>query len=175
MKGERVELKSGDEIFLLNPRFLDRTNTPAAFMFVNMRDRLFDNREMHPAPIPTSLSNTNHNHHNLNNNIGSSSSFSSSSSCNDNPNGLASATHIEEHYIIGNQIGSGTSGQVHICIRRKTGERCAVKIIDTKKFALTPGLSIVDLREEAQMLQLLDHVRKSTPVLLKLLISLNEI
>ena len=33
-----------------------------------------------------------------------------------------------------------------------------MKIIDTKKFALTPGLSPAELREEAEMMRVLDHV-----------------
>jgi serine/threonine protein kinase len=47
--------------------------------------------------------------------------------------------HIEEKYIIGDQIGSGMSGQVYACINKVTSEHFAVKIIDTRKFSLNPG------------------------------------
>lgn len=66
--------------------------------------------------------------------------------------------HIEQFYIIGKQLGSGTSGQVHHCINRQTGLHYAVKIIDTKKFAMKAGLSMKDLKQEAAMMKDLDHV-----------------
>ena len=47
--------------------------------------------------------------------------------------------HIEDKYIIGDQIGSGMSGQVYFCVCKATREQYAVKIIDTRKFALSPG------------------------------------
>jgi serine/threonine protein kinase len=65
--------------------------------------------------------------------------------------------HVEDVYIVGDQIGSGMCGTVHLCIHRETGEHYAVKIIDTKKFTKTPGLSTKDLREEAEMMKRLDH------------------
>lgn len=127
-KCERVELKSGDEIYILNPRYVDHTNRSTVFMFVNMRDRQFDKREIRVNQVNNSeISRIN------------------------------SSPHIEDFYIIGDLIGSGTSGQVHICIERSTRKQYAVKIIDTKKFALNPGLSPSELREEAEMLRLLDH------------------
>ena len=48
-------------------------------------------------------------------------------------------------------------GTVHEAINKSTEERVAIKIIDTKKFALTPGLSPHDLREEAEMMKNLNH------------------
>ena len=48
-------------------------------------------------------------------------------------------------------------GTVHEAINKLTEERVAIKIIDTKKFALTPGLSPHDLREEAEMMKNLNH------------------
>lgn len=48
-------------------------------------------------------------------------------------------------------------GTVHEAINKMTEERVAIKIIDTKKFALTPGLSPHDLREEAEMMKKLNH------------------
>ena len=65
--------------------------------------------------------------------------------------------HIEHDYIIGDQIGAGMCGTVHRCIHRSTLTTFAVKVIDTKKFALSPGLSTADLREEAEMMRSLDH------------------
>ena len=48
-------------------------------------------------------------------------------------------------------------GTVHEAINKMTEERVAIKIIDTKKFALTPGLSPHDLCEEAEMMKKLNH------------------
>lgn len=101
-----MELRSGYEIFLKNPRNAD----PAllsnfSFTFINIRERLLAQREAGSANNKT----------------------------------INFVSHIEEKYIIGDQIGSGMSGQVHKCINRETKQQCAVKIIDTRKFALTPG------------------------------------
>lgn len=125
-KGERLELKSGDEIFLTNPRNIDSKtdHKPPVFMFINLRERLVDQRMIALAP---SIGGTN------------------------------LCRHVEDFYIIGDQIGSGMCGQVHLCIHRETSAQCAVKIIDTKKFALTPGLSPKDLIEEANLMKILDH------------------
>ena len=141
LSGERMELKSGDEIFLVNPRnLLGRTTHGShsaqdgpdagepAFMFVNIRDRIVAYREKSKVPLPNEQ--------------------------------MALAPlkrHVEDEYVIGDQIGSGMCGTVHLCIERATGVHWAVKIIDTKKFALSPGLSPADLREEANMMKDLDH------------------
>lgn len=91
-KGERIELRSGDEIYLINPRVAAREQISLqdfTFNFVNMRDRMSANREKAMAPI-----------------IAVSSSE-------------AVVPHIEDIYVIGDQIGSGMSGQVitsfHFC------------------------------------------------------------
>ena len=65
--------------------------------------------------------------------------------------------HIEDEYIIGDEIGSGMCGNVHECIHRSSGVHYAVKIIDTRKFTMSPGLSATELREEANMMLSLDH------------------
>ena len=65
--------------------------------------------------------------------------------------------HIEHEYMIGDQIGAGMCGTVHMCLHRATRRKFAVKIIDSKKFGLNSGLSSVDLREEAQMMRSLNH------------------
>ena len=48
-------------------------------------------------------------------------------------------------------------GQVCRCVHEKTKRLYAVKIIDTKKFGLSPGLSPKELREEAEMMRGLNH------------------
>ena len=57
--------------------------------------------------------------------------------------------HIEDDYIIGNELGSGVCGKVYFCKHRVSNEHYAVKIIDTRKYLPTPGLSINELKEEA--------------------------
>jgi serine/threonine protein kinase len=126
-KGKRMELKTGDEIFLINPRNGSEDNN-TSFLYVNLRDRLFVQRTIGSALDSTGRVVTEAGHH-----------------------------HVEDFYVIGDQLGSGMCGQVHMCINRLTGEHCAVKIIDTRKFILTPGLSPSELREEAEMMRMLDH------------------
>ena len=139
-KGERLELKSGDEIYLLNPRYHNKSSdNNTIFMFFNIRERLFDKRERKPL-----ISN-----HVL-------------------PPAGQITSHIEDFYIIGDQIGNGTCGVVHLCIHRQTSKHYAVKIIDTKKFALNPGLSPKELREEAEMMTELDHVSNFSLIYLKI-------
>lgn len=143
-KGGRLELRSGDEIYLVNPRNIDPYELhthPCVFTFINMRDRIFANREIGLAPTASSAASSNHTQSEL--------------------AGSEQATlqpHVEDVYIIGDQIGAGMSGEVHLCIHRKSGRRCAVKIIDTRKFALTPGLAKEDLLMEATLMQELKHV-----------------
>ena len=141
-KGKRLELKTGDEIFLINPRNLElELNGPdkrTSFLYVNLRDRLFVQRTIAPSRGSTEKETKN--------------------SCN-------KPKHVEDFYVIGDQLGSGMCGLVHVCINRTTGEHCAVKIIDTKKFALTPGLSTSELREEAEMMRILDHVSQDKDML----------
>jgi serine/threonine protein kinase len=142
-RGERMELKSGDEIFLINPRILQSKSSSndahgdhpkkgahndvgsTSFTFVNIRERVAATREKSRAPSHSQLA--------------------------------PCSRHVEDVYVIGDQIGSGMCGIVHLCIERATGLHCAVKIIDTKKFALSPGLTPADLREEAAMMMTLDH------------------
>lgn len=54
-------------------------------------------------------------------------------------------------------IGHGTSGEVRRAINRTTGKQVAVKVIETRKFALTPGLTPKELVQEAEMLKRVDH------------------
>ena len=122
-RGERTELKSGDEIFLVNPRRDPSSTETASFLFINMRERLTVRRPISSA----SVGSTSH------------------------------QIHIEDDYIIGDEIGSGMCGVVHECIHRASGVHYAVKIIDTRKFTKTPGLSVQEIREEANMMKTLDH------------------
>lgn len=75
--GERFELKSGDEIFVINPKHSAKNSSPnISFLFFNMRDRLFDKREKSTLQNnllrnPTTVS------------------------------GKQNAPHIEDYYIIG--------------------------------------------------------------------------
>lgn len=143
--GERMELRSGDEIYLINPRNA-QLQTPGGkglhpaptgqvtFMFINIRDRLAANREVSFAPVLQSVS---------------------------IPDVRESATarHMEDEYVIGDMIGAGMSGQVYFCIHRQTKRKCAVKIIDTRKFNFNPGIEKEDLKQEADMMRELHHVR----------------
>lgn len=54
-------------------------------------------------------------------------------------------------------IGHGTSGEVRRAINRTTGKQVAVKVIETRKFALTPGLTPKELVQEAEMLKRVNH------------------
>lgn len=64
---------------------------------------------------------------------------------------------IEEFYDIRDEIGRGTCGRVHVALHRKTGEAWAVKMIETRKFGLTPGLSPNELIQEADVLRTISH------------------
>lgn len=127
-KGDRMELKSGDELYLTNPRERDPN---CAFIFINMRDRMVNEKRLLPANYSEEL------------NVGQS-KFSSA---------------LEDKYILGDQIGSGMSGQVYHCLNRFTKEKYAVKVIETKKFSMNSGLTIDVLKEEANMMQQLNHVQ----------------
>ena len=140
-KGERVELKSGDEIYLLNPKYIkpNSHNSSTHFMFVNVSERLFDKKEFVTTNTTTTNTNT--------------------TTANTTTTNTNSLPRIEDEYIVGDLLGVGTSGRVHVCVERATRAQRAVKIIDTRKFALTPGLSLQELREEAEMIRRLNHVR----------------
>ena len=66
---------------------------------------------------------------------------------------------IEEWYDVRNCIGSGTCGEVRKCINRQSGKQFAVKILSLQRFTgnLSKGLSVDELRGEAEMLRALDH------------------
>ena len=63
----------------------------------------------------------------------------------------------KDFYDVREMIGHGTSGEVRRAINRTTGKQVAVKVIETRKFALTPGLTPKELVQEAEMLKRVDH------------------
>jgi hypothetical protein len=133
-KGERVELRSGDEIFLLNPRKPENVaKTFASFVFINLLERVMAFREISIAP--TRMASTLGATRGRNAAVGQHAMSSQVSE--------RHSQHIEEKYIIGDQIGSGMSGQVYACINKMTSEQFAVKIIDTRKFSLNPGAPLL--------------------------------
>ncbi|CBJ28013.1 Chk2, checkpoint kinase [Ectocarpus siliculosus] len=67
------------------------------------------------------------------------------------------ARKVEDFYDVREMIGHGTSGEVRRAINRTTGKEVAVKVIETRKFALTPGLTPKELVQEAEMLKRVDH------------------
>ncbi|CAM9933350.1 unnamed protein product, partial [Laminaria digitata] len=67
------------------------------------------------------------------------------------------ARKVEDLYDVREMIGHGTSGEVRRAINRTTGKQVAVKVIETRKFALTPGLTPKELVQEAEMLKRVDH------------------
>jgi hypothetical protein len=153
---ERLTLKSGDEIFLMNPRNLEHNPSDpeismCSFMFINYRDRLIVERR----PTTAGVSIEPNLPQQLPSQPASQQSQAQSQSISQT---LRQQRHVEDYYIIGDQIGSGMCGQVHLCRDRFSGELCAVKIIDTRKFVLSPGLSPRELREEATMMRSLSHV-----------------
>lgn len=173
-KGERVELRSGDEIYLLNPRKPENAAKAfTSFVFINLRERLMAFREISVAPsLATSVVPNSSAARQALAAVAVVPPTASTSSGRVGAEALAGAAagngipqqqrlqqqplqsllstqqqqhqqvavrHIEEKYIIGDQIGSGMSGQVYACVNKQTSEHCAVKIIDTRKFSLNPG------------------------------------
>eukprot|EP00752_Nemacystus_decipiens_P011211 g9962.t1 len=67
------------------------------------------------------------------------------------------ARKVEDLYDVREMIGHGTSGEVRRAINRTTGKQVAVKVIETRRFALTPGLTPKELVQEAEMLKRVDH------------------
>ncbi|CAM9269823.1 unnamed protein product [Discosporangium mesarthrocarpum] len=67
------------------------------------------------------------------------------------------ARKVEDFYDVREMIGHGTSGEVRRAIHRATGRQVAVKVIETRRFALTPGLTPKELVQEAEMLKRADH------------------
>jgi serine/threonine protein kinase len=71
-------------------------------------------------------------------------------------------------YDIRAQIGKGSFAKVHRAINKKTGQWCAVKVIDKKRFKHNPK-TMAMLAREVTIMQTLDNVRhtvqKLTPEL----------
>jgi serine/threonine-protein kinase Chk2 len=129
-KSEKTELKSGYEIYLMNPHFVSKDQGGVSYTFINMRERMF---ALKKVEVPNSL----HPRSQLSNNT---------------------SRHIEHYYVIGDTIGSGMCGQVHMCTNIFTKKQFAVKVIDVKKYARTPGLSRTELMKEADLMRELSHV-----------------
>jgi hypothetical protein len=156
--GERTVLKSGDEIYLMNPRFVKGPDL-VSFVFINMRERLFARKKVDDAPSSSSSSSSGQ----LANNgaapghgqVPHDQSSSSSSSSLAYRRTSTYGSRIEDLYVIGEPIGSGMCGQVHVCTHKATKTQWAVKIIDTKKFGKAPGtgLSVGELRQEAELMR----------------------
>ena len=137
-KNERMELKSGDEIFLLNPRKPENvTKLYASFVYINLRERMVAFREISYAPVRMLTGFTKLSPGAVQNGIANAPI---------NPHSMPYAPHIEDKYIIGDQIGSGMSGQVYFCVNKVTKEHYAVKMIETKKFSLNPGKGVYFVR-----------------------------
>lgn len=129
-KHERTELRSGDEVHVIHPKLVAQAQDDVGpYLFINMRDRAMHDRKVLPALDPVARRTS------------------------------GGGRHIEDEYIIGEQLGSGMCGQVHRCFHRVTKQAFAVKVINTRKFLRNPGLSPTDLREEAEIMRTLNHVR----------------
>ena len=48
---------------------------------------------------------------------------------------------VQQFYNVMNVIGHGTSGEVRLAHNHLTGEEVAIKVVETRKFALTGGLT----------------------------------
>ncbi|CAN0414241.1 unnamed protein product, partial [Ectocarpus sp. 12 AP-2014] len=182
VRGQRRLLHSGDEISLLNP-FKKKTAAAAAAVGVaNGEDKVEaekgggesgreeDDPELLEASTFTFV--------NLNRNRGASHGRAGSLSVAEtlragtvpgvsspvlrsSASGVAGmfggARKVEDFYDVREMIGHGTSGEVRRAINRTTGKEVAVKVIETRKFALTPGLTPKELVQEAEMLKRVDH------------------
>ena len=56
-RGQRLELKTGDEVFLINPRNMEErpNENGATFLYINLRERLFIERTIGSAPSSSSF------------------------------------------------------------------------------------------------------------------------
>lgn len=71
--------------------------------------------------------------------------------------GAASGRRVEDEYVIGERLGEGQCGAVHVCAHRASGARRAVKVIHASRLSMLAGQSIEALRAEAEILAGLDH------------------
>jgi FHA domain len=156
------QLHSGDEICLLNPRKSPGSNPPPAPPDIKADD---------PQPSETKhYSNCNrftfvpslrHNRGDtLNSSFGSATSAAmegvalagdSGSVMNGGSSGTAAGAgvgpngephrDVHDFYNVMNVIGHGTSGEVRLAHEIKSGREVAIKVVETRKFALTGGLT----------------------------------
>ncbi|EWM29175.1 checkpoint kinase [Nannochloropsis gaditana] len=178
-KGQRRLLNSGDELCLVKARE-DQDYEAASYVFIPMEPKDRQQRQPRQAggmPSPSFESSLPTTSIPPPTPAIASCVFSSASSpraaqtvCNQNPCSRPLVPHdgkhsfagkyvrrIEEFYDIREEIGRGTCGRVHVALHRKTGESWAIKIIETRKFGLTPGLSPKELVQEAEVLRSIAH------------------
>lgn len=152
-RGERIELRSGDEIHLTAPipkksgigMVSELNSVGLTFVFINILDRLISNRgrEIVPSKCLSHVTNQVIQLSQSNNKINLTRVFA-------------------DEYIIGEQLGSGMSGDVFLCINRISMRKCAVKVIEVQKFLMmSTGSSFEDLASEAKIMQQLHHVSAS--------------
>lgn len=120
--GQRFELRTGDELFLLNPSSTytkPEDVTKTSFLFINLRERWIVQREVAPAPPSHPASAPSHS-----SGSGQGPSLQERSSNLDvGPPPLA-PRHVEDYFIIGESLGHGMCGQVHHCLQKSTGLHC---------------------------------------------------
>eukprot|EP00698_Gefionella_okellyi_P017356 TRINITY_DN505_c0_g1_i3.p1 TRINITY_DN505_c0_g1~~TRINITY_DN505_c0_g1_i3.p1 ORF type:complete len:578 (-),score=120.79 TRINITY_DN505_c0_g1_i3:256-1989(-) len=75
----------------------------------------------------------------------------------DEPGPAVDSSHIEAYYDIQKVLGTGNFASVNLAIKKSTGDRFAVKIIDKKKFFLEPNLRPEQLKDEVAILSSLKH------------------
>lgn len=71
--------------------------------------------------------------------------------------GSSGSGEIEKVYDLQHVLGTGNFASVRLGIKRATGEKVAVKIVDKKKFRLEPGLRPEQLQDEVAILRKLQH------------------
>jgi hypothetical protein len=127
--GQRYELRSGDEVFLLYP---GTCSEQSRFIFVNKRER--DISRLERAVLASQTR-----HHS----VPSQDMFEAGDTSNENSTGgmlgksipdcpvVSQARHIPGKYEIGGPVGSGSCGSIHVCVDRTDGKQYAVKVRTT--------------------------------------------
>jgi len=134
LRKERRLLNTGDEICLINPDLESHTTShEQGEKDVQMNSLTFINlsgRVMEPRSVTLHRA----------------------------PTGFVDRTRkLERFYDKKELLGTGTSGKVYRVIHRQTGLEYAVKVIETRKFRLTPGMSTEEIIQEALMMKEICH------------------
>jgi serine/threonine protein kinase len=164
-KGQRYELKSGDELFLSRPN-RSETLAEAHFIFVNTRERDIIHRNVIAAQ--SCSESTDRGEDSQDSQLGAFVWWEIRNGC-----WLRQVAHTallsifcvrvcgvggSDKYEIGPQIGLGTCGTVHTCREHATGNQYAIKIVDLRKLTLAAGgASINELAAEAEIMRSLNH------------------